>query len=292
MTSPQTRINAFATPAPGLLERLGYAADEIHYGWLLPDGRMSIAAVVGEESAWLFLDTSREDDVSLELGRVMKWGWPYERRSERWGQTTLSSFFALGRGRAAGNVEVRGTEAQATELNTTSGSIGAPFFRDTVLAIDPIDTAVGISSTLDLRARANDAVGLPLIQRTRDNIPILDVLDDSKSLGAEPPRFVVDSSFTRSAISLEYIERAWPAGRRRKARKAREHQRPFNLQLRVPEVRDVVSLEPYVFERMLPVRAEDTTLRIDGYLGIDFLYRWLPVFDFRQWILWLAPLAL
>ncbi|HEY2851818.1 MAG TPA: hypothetical protein VGJ18_03180 [Gemmatimonadaceae bacterium] len=286
MISPQT------TPALGLLERLGYAADEIHYGWLLPDGRMSVPAVVGEETGWLFLDTSRRDDLILELSRVTKWGWPYERTNEHWGQTTLSSFFALGRSRAAGSVEVRGTEADATKLNPNWGSLGAPFFRDTVLAIDPIDTAIGLTSMIDLRDRANDAVGLPLVARTRDNIPILEVLEDTKSLGGEPPRFVIDTNFARSVISLEYIDRAWPADRRRKARQAREHQRPFNLQLRVPEVAEVIRLEPYVLERAVPVRGEDTSLRIDGYLGIDFLYRWLPVLDFRQWILWLAPLSL
>jgi hypothetical protein len=292
MTSPRTSSHTFATRASGLLERLGYAADEIHYGWLLADGRMSVPAAIGNESGWLSLDTSSPDDISLQLGRVTKWGWPYERRTERWGHTTVSSFFALGRGSAARNVEVRGTEADATTLKPSSGSLGAPFFRDTILAIDPIDTAVGLSSTLDLRGGANDAVGLPLIPRTRDNIPILDVLEDVKSLGAAPPRFAIHSGFPRSAVSLEYIDRAWPADRRRQARQARQHERPFNLHLRVPELRDVVRLEPYVFERIGPVRGENAILPIDGYLGIDFLYRWLPVLDFRQWILWLAPLML
>jgi len=161
-----------------------------------------------------------------------------------------------------------------------------------VLAIDPIDTAVGLSSTLDLRERSNDAVGLPLIPRTRDNIPILDALEDTRSLRGEPPRFVIDTSFSRSAISLEYIDRAWPASQRLRARKARERQRPYDLKLRLPELRDVVRLEPYVLERMGSAWAEDTVVRIDGYLGIDFLYRWLPVIDFRHWILWLAPLEL
>jgi hypothetical protein len=50
-----------------------------------------------------------------------------------------------------------------------------------------------------------------------------------------------------------------------------------------------VTLDAHVFERTSVDYARASGLQIDGYLGLDFLYRWLPVIDFRRWILWLAP---
>src|SRR5690348_5065027 len=96
--------------APGLLDRLGYAPDEIHYGALLTDGRMSVPAVVGEEVGYFLVDTAQRDDDVMTLGRVPKCGLPYERTDERWGQSTLPSLFALGRSRSESSVRVFGTE--------------------------------------------------------------------------------------------------------------------------------------------------------------------------------------
>ena len=278
--------------APGLLERLGYAPDEIHYGWLLHGGSMSVPAVVGDEARWLLLDTGRRVDLLLNLDHVTSWGWPYERKSETWSRTPLSSFFALGRARAGNTVDVFGKEAATTNLQATCGRLGAPYFRDTVLAIDPIDGAVGVSSTLDLRSRSDSALGLPLLASARDNLPIVDVLEDADSSGVTP-RFIIDTTLARSVISLEYIDRAWKSDRaRRKARRIQGTNHRIGIRLRVPERNEMVRLDAYVFESTHAAYTRATGLTIDGFLGLDFLYRWLPVIDFRQWILWLAPMEL
>jgi hypothetical protein len=278
--------------APGLLERLGYAPDEIHYGWLLSAGSMCVPAVVGDEARWLLLDTGRRLDLVLNLDHVTSWGWPCERKSEVWGRSPLPSFFALGRGRAGDTVEVAGKEGPVTKLYATCGRLGAPFFRDTVLAIDPVDATVGVSSTLDLASRSDGALGIPLVANAHDNLPITEALEDTNSSGVAP-RLVIDTTLARSVVSLEYIDRAWKSDRlRRKAREAQRTKCRIDVSLRVPEWKKVVGLEAHVWASTNASYTEATGLTIDGYLGIDFLYRWLPLIDFRQWILWLAPMEL
>ena len=250
-------------------------------------------AVLGNEVGLLLVDTTYQMELILELGQIVKWNWPYERESERWGSTPLTSFFALGRGRGETLGDVYGDEKEATKIYTTCGRLGAPFFVGGTLALDPIDAAVGWSMTLDLETRAPaDSWRVPLVADTPDNVPITEAIEDRSSLG-DRPRLMIDTGRIHTELSLEYIDRAWRTPRsRRKARDAWQGHGRVDVHLKVPGLKSTVWIEARVSERSAARYSDENGLRIDGFLGLDLLYRWLPVIDFRLWVLWLTKLSL
>lgn len=249
-------------------------------------------ALVGPDVGWLLVDTERRYDVSIDLGRAREWGWAYERTGEMWGRSPSPDFFALGRGLSGASVFVRGSEEDADKRWRTWGELGARFFAGGALALDPIDAAVGWSATLDLeRAIPDRTLRVPLVEAAPGGVALTDALEDSDSSG-ERPCFMLDTGRSRSVLSLEYVNRAWRSAReRRQAARAHTEDGRVGVYLRVPGRKKAVWLEAEVYERTAVwYTEEEGGRRVDGYLGVDFLFQWLPVIDFARSTLWLTPL--
>ena len=128
-----------------LLRKIGFRPHEIHYGELFDDGRIVVPATVADESVLLLLDTGQRIDLSIYLGHATQHGWPYERRDELWGTSPLRSTFTLGRRRTHDRVVVRGRESDAQTTYINAGTLGVRYVNHAVLALDPVDAALGLS---------------------------------------------------------------------------------------------------------------------------------------------------
>jgi hypothetical protein len=273
-----------------LLHELGFHADEIHRGGMLSDGRIFVPAVAAGQQVNVLVDTAQRIDLSITIGYATKHGWPYERRDATWGISPLVDFAALGRTRPHDRVVVYGPEGEAKIVYSTAGSLGVQYVNHGSIALDPVEAAIGLSERVDLGAAPPaGAQRLALLPDTLDRIPVTcDLIDDNSS--GLTPRFIVDTARNDSWLSLEYVERAWSGWwRRRSARRAQARSGKTEVPLRLPNG-ERVAMEVYVRSALKPSYAGDLGTRIDGYLGLDFLYRWLVVLEFPHSALWLVPL--
>jgi hypothetical protein len=273
-----------------LLEHFGFQASEIHYGEMNSDGRIVVPAIVAGAAVRLLLNTHQRLDLSIDLGYAVSQSWPYERRGDHWGTAPVAGAAALGRSRAHDKVVVFGTEADRDRVYSTVGSLGVLFVNQAVLGIDPVDVAVGLSDQLDLgKAPQAGAIRIALLDTALDRIPVtLDLADEGAP--DDRPRFIVHTALPQSVISRQYTERAW-RGRwaRRRARRAAERSRKVGVRLRLPGGLSL-GQEMRVVESVTPSYVGELGTHVDGCLGLDFLYRWMPVIDFPRSTLWLLPL--
>ncbi len=273
-----------------LLERIGFTPEEIYYGQLLSDGRILVPAVVAGETALFLLYTTQRLDLTIDLGFARKRDWPYERRTNDWGLSPLTDFFALGSARQHETVVVQGSEEDGGVEYITAGRLGTLYVNQGVMAIDPVAAAVGVARSLEPPVlRGAGGVCVDLVAGTLDRLPVTANLRD-KSAPVGAPRFMLHTGRDLSVISLDYIERSWGSARRRKeARRAHERSRPVRVWLRLPDD-TTVDMEMLVGNLIEPDYVDTLGSGIDGYLGLDFLYRWLPLIDFPNHALWLVPL--
>ena len=255
---------------------------------MVPDGRMVVPAVVDGAATWLQLDTVGRYELAIDLAYARERGWPYERRSERWGRSPVADVFALGRAHGRDTVSVYGRDSDTT-LYGTAGNLGVRYVNRGVLAFDPVDVALGWSAGLDLEvACPRDTHRVALVPGTDQRVPVtLDLLDASAPGGEL--QLAVDLSSSRSAIALTYVQRAWPGWRkRRQARRAHARQETVEMHLHLPD--GTCTRHPMAVVDSPGPGYDTLGTHVDGYLGVDFLYRWLPVIDFPRATLWLAPL--
>jgi hypothetical protein len=262
------------------LSSLGFTREEIHKCEAAGDGRIVVNATIAGEPARLLLDTTQRIDLSLSLGYVRQRGWPYTRRDESWGTSPLTDFAALGRSRPHDPVSVEGREDDPKAYYTV-GKIGTQLVGDALLAIDPVEWTVGVSRRAEVRdcfARATHR--LVLLPNILDNLPLTNALADSRA-PEHRPVFMLDTEHPSSVLSLEFTEHCWSSTWRRwSARRACRRDGTLTVSWSLPaggtaalDMRIVAACTP---RYPMPLGADT----VHGYLGLDFLYRWLPLFDF------------
>lgn len=261
------------------LERLGFHAAEIHQCAAYSDGRIVVPAVVAGEHTKLLLDTERRLDVSLDLSYARRRDLSYQRSTDWWGKARLTEFEALGTSRPHDTVVVFGAEGDTAEYSTV-GWLGAEFIAQAIIGIDPFDWRVGLSVRPEVRQSfAGARHRLPLVPGVLSNLPVTTALRDDRRPEVRPI-FLIDTCRTRSLLSLKYAERHWTGSALREARKvSAEDSGKVATHWRLPDD-TVVELDVYVAEQCEPSYVADLGVpHVDGYLGLDFLYQWLPVLD-------------
>jgi hypothetical protein len=260
------------------LDRFGLTENEVYECEALSDGRIMVPAVIEGEPGKLLLQTGTRLDISLDLAYVRARGFPFERRQLDWGMSPLPDFQALGRTRPHSQVVVWGVDGSDGERYATDGSIGSPYFTNSILFIDTAEPVIGISTNPGVRASFEwSTQRVPLIPATPEGLPLTTAIRDALSPEATPV-FLIDTS-AYSTIALDFVDRWWPRRERERARKAVERNKIVTVNLHLPGGLDQ-PLEMYVSPHLPQDAARFGVPRIDGVLGIDFLYQWVYVFDF------------
>jgi len=255
------------------------------------DGRIMVPAVAAGQSVRFLLDTRLRLDLRINIGYAAQQGWAYERRNASWGMSPLADVFALGYARPHSEVVVGGTEEESKTVYYTSGTLGVQYVNKGVLALDPVDVAVGLSQRSEMvTTLPAGSHRVALVEATLDRLPVTLDLTDEDAPGHHP-RFLIDTARPSSVVSLRYTEHAWrSAWRRRSARRAEARNGKTDVHLCLPSA-ESVDVEMFVVAEIDPGYVADLGTHLDGYLGLDFLYRWLPIFDFPRSALWLVPLG-
>jgi hypothetical protein len=263
-----------------LLTELGFASDELHACQPYSDGRVIISAVIVGEPARLILDTGQNGGLILSYAYVRARGLPYERDAERWGKSPIDQISVLGATHLGGSTWVRGADEE-TEVYHTVGTLGIQYIPGALLAIDPVEWTIGISDRAELRdglARARHRV--PLCGDVVDDLPVTSALAESKGARAQPV-LLVDTGRPRSVLSLQFTSASW-TGRWRRwiARRASRRGKRIYIAWRFPDG-ERLTIHTAIIDGYDPgYGPDDGVERIHGALGLDFLYQWLPVFDF------------
>lgn len=260
------------------LTGLGFLADEIHACDTYRDGTIIITCGLAGEPARLSLDTGRRAGLVLSHGYVRARGLPYEREGEKWGTTSLEHAVILGATHSLDSIPVFGA-ASATEVYHTVGWLGIGFLQGHVLAIDPLEWKLGLTARGEVResfGRARHRV--PLLPGIAADVPVTSALVDRRSQAR--PVLLVDSSLARSILGGAFIDEHWRGWwRRRRARRVAARGGRQELGWVLPNG-ERVTIDMVLAERYEHGYGPDVGVtEIHGALGVDFLYRWFPLFD-------------
>jgi hypothetical protein len=262
-----------------MLSRLGFTAEETFACEMYGDARLLVPACVAGDATTLLLDTELHFDMSLHLAYARRRALDVERRAEHWGLAPLAECTVLGHGRPHDRVVVLGAEGVDEREYRNAGQLGALYFDRLVLGVDPAGPAAAASARDAVRASfAGAADRLPLLPDVGDRLPVTRALADVRG-GGSRPTLAICTNLTRSALSAEYLTRTRPGWWRRRsiARRARR-EGTMDVVFALPAGRRVTMEVDVVAGGGFT--AGD--LPLDGWLGIDFLYRWMFAIDFPR----------
>lgn len=260
------------------LARIGFTVDETFECDAWPDGRLLVRAELQGESAHLLLDTACHLDLSLRRGYTQHRDFVFERRTETWVMCSVTEFSALGRSRPHDVACAFGADVPAPEPSTYAGSLGTLYLNDAILALDAAGPCIGFSTRAAIRERFSDAVcRIPLLPDVPDRMPVTQAIPDRSAPDALPTFLL--STGSASSVSLEYTRRNWPRLLRWKVARAHRKHSTIALPLGLPNGSGV-EIKAFVVDRMPEYVSSGELPRIDGVLGVDFLRRWIQVFDF------------
>jgi hypothetical protein len=260
------------------LRKLGFKDDEVSTCVAWPDGRLGVRAEIEGKEAVMLIATSVRLDLSLIASYVHSRGFPIVRSNDSFSVCSLSEFRALGRSRPHDTAVLFG-EPESGYSSSFAGSIGVGFLHDSIVGLDAGWPAIGVSTRAELsNGLAEPVCRIPLVGDAGDGPPITCSVRDVEAPNAQPA-FLISSGGDRSTIALSYF-RAHRSGRGLKqVERAARKGIPFEVELDLPNgVRIPLNVR---IDQVAPTYAVDVGVdHLDGSLGIDFLRRWLQVFDF------------
>ncbi|HEX7051142.1 MAG TPA: hypothetical protein VF188_13120 [Longimicrobiales bacterium] len=261
------------------LLRLGFLAGELFDCHIWRDATLGVYAEIEGEQALCAIDTSLRLDLALDATYVLRRNLPVLRRNDAFGVCQLRAFQAFGRGRPHEAATFFG-EPAPDSTSIFAGRIGAELLHDCILGLDPAGPAVGCSQRPELRASLPAPLErIPFIPQPESALPLTRALIDGHAPHARPA-FLVASAGAGSYLCIDYVRENWRDGRlRRSAERALRRNRGIEVPIRLPSGRSIcvpLRVHPDPPEYVVDVAAK----RIDGVLGVDFLRRWLAVFDF------------
>ena len=261
------------------LTRLGFLPGEQVPCRSLGNSRIVVPARIAGVSARLVLDTGYRNPVWLYRSFAVACDLPWEPRDASWGAcTTTMRVESLGIARDNGSVSVYLTDIQPGLVPPIAGGLGLAFTGDSVLGMDPAAPAVSCSARVDLRS------GLPepmcrfqLISTPTGEALITEAV--RTDLSSQAPVLAIDTGCGESALSLNFVEAH--AGSRviDRFRAIAHDQGWWSVTLTLPNGGRVTQrmrvLDPSLLGRYNRSKPEGC----DGRLGMDFLRRWVTVFD-------------
>jgi hypothetical protein len=120
---------------------------------------------------------------------------------------------------------------------------------------------------------------VPLLPGVLDALPITAGLADRREADHRPV-LLIDTARDYSILSLKFTERYWSSPLRRwAARRACRRDGSITVSFLLPGG-GTAALDVLMVPECRPSYGAELAVIVDGYLGLDFLYRWLPVMDF------------
>lgn len=267
-----------------LLQRLGFPADSV-FPLVRSAEHLVVAAEIEGEDVLLTLETGMRLDVFLDRSYVDRRGFAVEWRGDRFGVCPTGEFVVLGRQRAFDTATVRALPTKDGADSAYAGAVGTMLFNDGLLGIDQASGEIArVSRHADVRALLPEpAHRLALIPNVQDSVPF------TRSLN-------VDGLRTTPTFLIASDQRSWISARLA-ARIASDGHRLDDVDLTLDKKVDVPlnfpNTPPLEHAMWIHTSVEQYgkmwgVSRCDGILGIDFLRRWLVVFDFpaRQLLLY------
>lgn len=245
-----------------------------------PDARLLVEADLEGDSAYLLLDTRCRLDISLSREYTQHRGFPFQRRDEAFVMVRFDTFAALGRSRPHDQACAFGMDVPEPEHSIYAGSLGVLYLNDAMLGVDAAGPVVALSTRSEIRASFPESLcRLPLVHNALDRLPLTQSLTDLEAPAAVPT-FLLSTGTERSSISINYVQHQWRKHSLRwKAKRAHRKGGTVPLRLQLPNG-DPVHMEAAVESDMPEYIGEVGVRQIDGVLGVDFLRRWMQVFDF------------
>jgi hypothetical protein len=250
------------------LRTLGFEASEIHPVVSHTDGRPFVPTTWYGLDGYFQLSTSLPLDVCLTGHGVESGRLPLLRDGDGFSVHEMESVSFLGRLRPAGEV----TAFSAAKTTNVFGRVGARFFEDATLALDPAEPCVAVGESRWQPPQPTEYDRFPHLGES-----ILPLTDQFRFVEAPdaPVVALLASDRSTSYASKKLIE----ALRRRKAG------RPWRTRLVLPSGREFeVTIEA---RDQPPQHAVDLGgPSIDLVIGMDLLRRGYTVFDWIEHVTW------
>lgn len=275
------RQSAMPSASSAHLQSLGFRAEEL-FQCELSDGLIIVPAALDGDSTRFLLDTGATTWITLSHDYaatrfVFENGEEVPSTSDVLGYVTVKHLVVLGKSFSERTLSVRRRDT----WNRVAGLVGIRFFDGGFLAIDPRSGLVGASARPELRSCLPRAIcRLRLLEAHGEYVAITSDLREGDMRG-EHPVLLLDSGSTGSLLTLDYaLRKPWYRPFRWLAvLTSRRARRRLLWVLELPggtgiwtRVGVVPSLQPFARAAGLE--------RVDGVLGMNFLRRWVLVFDF------------
>jgi hypothetical protein len=269
-----------ALPQPSeALVRLGFWPGEQVRCRSLGNSRILLPARVAGAPARLVLDTGYRNPVWLFRAFMGACELPWEPRDAPWGDCTKTiRVEALGIAHEYGNVSVYLTDSQLTLVPPIAGGLGLAFTTDALVGIDPAAPAVSCSDRVGLRPALPEPVcRFQLISTPAGEAPVTEAVH--MDLSARAPSLAIDTGHGESALSLTFVEGHAASRVVDRFRGIARDQGWAHVTLTLPNGACVTQrmrvLDPSGLARYNRSKPQGC----DGRLGMDFLRRWVTVFD-------------
>jgi hypothetical protein len=285
---------------PHMLVSLGFASNEIVASKVI-EGRLVVPAVIDDEAAGVIVATNRTSPLTLHRSYVDDRGWqPADRvlmpsEAVGYGPTPawfvhLSDFSTLGQQeqflRAVVTASNRYRVASPTTPRTV-GAVGLPWFRDRTIALDYTTGQVAVTAPgatpWHLRSRTlQPRFQFAMAGRRGAWLPVISGI----TANGRPLAFYLDTSVYVGGIALESYRTTFPLQGIWKRPLSAILRRRFTSHKRVATVLSMPGgrLERFLMYLSAPLRplAESLQLaHLDGWLGLEFLERWVAILDFE-----------
>lgn len=271
------------------LESIGFEASEI-FQCELQGPRILVPVLVAGKPTQLLLDTGAADEIILSLDYVREQKFPFHSRGlfpsslkgdapREVGSAVVPEIAALGRIFSPDDVAVKDFQPGIIHRPAV-GLIGAEYFKDGILGVDPRRGQVAFSSRSTFQGHSRAAVfQLRTIPLGHGCVPVTHDIQDGLTRRTTSAVLLLDTGAEDSYLMLDYIQREHGIFLRWLSRWVHRMGYPVNWHYQVSDDFAVrlrtwlqTSLSPYAERRGIP--------HIDGVLGMNFLAQWITIYDF------------
>ncbi|HWP37511.1 MAG TPA: hypothetical protein VNL18_08180 [Gemmatimonadales bacterium] len=271
-------------------------ADEVFQGEFVHK-RLVFKGTVEDRPARWVLDSGALNDITIDLAYALRRGLTIERAYHRTPGFELQpagigGFTHVERLSAFG-VDVQGRTVPVSDLFAGrpvppdfAGLIGLGFFAKKVLALDPRRSVLGLFRPSSLPVRVREVKHQLHFLRVDDRyVPFTRDVKDALMPSPEPPVLVIDTGSYTSLLTRDYVlSRRGHLFMRLLLRAAHRFRKRIRYVFELPPdvqvgVRVQIAHSSGAYEQTVGVA------RVDGILGMNFLGRWISVFDLHGGVL-------